>query len=527
MFSLRRKVRKAVKNEESSGGLNRREFSAMLAGSLLAGGSAAQAATGMQSEGSAKPDRTKKPKNILLMMSDQHRPASLSINGNTPARTPNLDALARSGVRFDHAYSTCPVCAPSRASLLTGLWMHNHGVMFNESAWPYEHKTIAHHLGRAGYITSLIGKMHFVDAQTHGFDYHLDFNDWMQYLGPKTNIFADEIGNRPSSGSGLPQIDDLWRESGDPWTGNVVDDGRLGLLAPGGVSKLEEQDHFESFVTRESIRFLKHYAKREEPFFLISSYLKPHDPFFPAQRFYLQFEADQMKMPDTWGKVNMATVPKSIRESIENPWIEPELDKSTENAKKHMALYYASLMQMDDNVGQMLKALKDLGLEDDTIVLYVSDHGEMLGEHGLWQKTVFYEESVGVPFIMRAPGVTTENTRSATPVSLVSVVPTLLDLCGVDIPVGLDGESLTPDLHTPQQTRETVVYSEYGLHSKYAKAMLRAGDFKYMTYAHDAPDQMFNLREDPEEMNNLAIQPAFAAKAAEMKTKLDTWHAPG
>jgi choline-sulfatase len=498
----------------------------MLAGSLLARGSAAPAAEVTQSEPATKPARTEKRKNVLLLMSDQHRPASLSINGNTPARTPNLDALARTGMRFDHAYCASPVCVPSRASLLTALWPHNHGAVFNESAWPYEHKTIAHYLGRAGYITSLIGKMHFVDAQTHGFDYHLDFNDWMMYLGPKARIFADEIGNRPSSGSGLPQIDDLWRESGDPWTGNVVDDGRLGLLAPGGVSKLEERDHFESFVTRESIRFLEKYGKREEPFFLVSSYLKPHDPFFPVQRFYLQFEAAEMNVPDRSRQLDTATLPPSIRESIQNPWIEPELAASTENAKRHMALYYASLMQMDDNVGQMLKALKDLGLEGDTIVIYTSDHGEMLGEHDLWQKTVFYEQSVGVPLIIRVPGVTDENTRSATPVSLVSVVPTLLELCGVAIPAGLDGESLVQDLRAPQQTRDTVIYSEYGLHSKLAKAMVRADDFKYITYAHEAPDQMFNLREDPEEMNNLAMRPEFASKAAQMKAKIRAWHAP-
>src|SRR5437763_15704424 len=191
-----------------------------------------------------------RPKNVLLLMSDQHRPHALGVDGNPVARTPNLDALARSAVRFDSAYCSNPVCVPSRASLLTGLYTHNHGALNNSIPWPFEKKTIAHYLGRAGYMTGLIGKMHFVDAQTHGFDYHLDFNDWFQYLGPKTQLYADEL-SRANSGSGLPQIDDLWRDSGDPWKGHRNLDDREGPVATGGISKLPEQDHFESFVARE------------------------------------------------------------------------------------------------------------------------------------------------------------------------------------------------------------------------------------------------------------------------------------
>ncbi len=492
--------------------LNRRTFAAALAGSLLARPSFAQSGA--------------RPRNVLLLLSDQHRPGALGVNGDAVARTPNLDAFAKTGTRFDHAYSASPVCVPSRASLLTGLWAHNHGAFNNASPWPYVHQTMAHHFARAGYITALIGKMHFNDAQTHGFDYRLDFNDWMQYLGPKTKLFADEIGNRPNSGSGLPQIGELWKESGDPWAGNVDDGDRLGYAAVGGPSKLEERDHFESFVTRESIRFLKQYATRR-PFFLISSYLKPHDPFTPAQRFYNMFRAADMSIPKTWHKVNLATVPAEIRESIQNDWITPELANDPETIKRHIAVYYACLAQMDDNVGQMLRALREMGLEDDTIVVYTSDHGEMLGDHGLWQKMVFYEPSVGVPLMVRVPGMTKPGERSQTLVSLVSLLPTLLELCGIPAPSGIDGESLVGDLREPGRVRDTTVYSEYALGSKRAKAMIRTGDYKYVAYSHDSPDEMFNLRDDPEEMDNLAIQPRFAGRAEELKAKLFAWHKPG
>ncbi len=372
-------------------------------------------------------------------------------------------------------------------------------------------------------MTGMIGKMHLVDAQTHGVDYRLDFNDWMQYLGPKAKLFADELGKR-NSGSGNPQIDDLWRDFGDPWVGTRENDGRKGLVTPGGPSKFEEKDHFESFVTRESIRFLKNHSG-EQPFFLVTSYLKPHDPFTPAERFARMFKAEDMRVPDTWGKVDLSTVPKEIQESITNDRVTPEMKNNPELVKRHIAYYYANLAQMDDNVGAMLKALRDLKLEDDTIVLYTTDHGEMLGEHGLWQKMVFYEPSVGVPLIFRVPGMTALGGRSQTLVSQVGVVPTLLELCGIPVPAGLDGESLVADLREPARTRKTTVFSEYALHSPRAKAMIRDGDFKYCHYRNDMPE-LYNLKADPSEMKNLAGDPKHAAREEELKARLLAWHRP-
>jgi choline-sulfatase len=488
--------------------MNRRAFGRLMAAGVAAAKSSAQSG---------------RPKNILWLMSDQHRPHALGVDGDPVALTPNLDSLATSGMRFNQAYCTNPVCVPSRASLLTGLYSHNHGANNNALPLPVDKKTIAHYLGRAGYTTALIGKMHFVDAQTHGFDFHLDFNDWFQYLGPKTKLFADELGKR-NGGSGNPQIDNLWRDHGDPWTGVREDDGRQGLVPVGRVSKLEEQDHFESFVTRESIRFLRDYGRRQ-PFLLITSYLKPHDPFMPAQRFFNMFRAVDMKVPDTWGKVDLRTVPKEIRESITNDWITPELLNNPENVRRRIALYYANLAQMDDNIGAMLKALRDLGLGDNTIVMYTTDHGEMLGDHGLWQKMVFYEPAVGVPLIFRVPGLTRPGSRSKTMVSLVSVLQTLLELTDVPEPAGLDGESFVHDLREPGHTRDTIVYSEYALGSPRAKGMIRQGDFKYSYYKDDLPE-LYNLREDPKEMRNLAQIPAFSRNVKVLQTKLFEWHKP-
>ncbi|MBI3696076.1 MAG: sulfatase-like hydrolase/transferase, partial [Acidobacteria bacterium] len=450
-----------------------------------------------------------RPKNVLLLMSDQHRPHALGVDGDPAARTPHLDALARSGVRFASAYCSNPVCVPSRASLLTGLYTHNHRPYNNGTPWPFETKTIAHAFSRAGYMTGLIGKMHFVDAQTHGFDYRLDFNDWYQYLGPKTKLYAEELGRR-NSGSGMPQIDDLWRDFDDPWVGTRELDDRRGPVDVGRASKIPERDHFESFVARESIRFLRHHGKRQ-PFFLIGSFLKPHDPFMPAERFARRFRAQDMKLPDTWGQVDLSKVPREIRDSIENNRPTPELS-DPDRAKRRIALYYANLAQMDDCAGQVLRALDELDLARDTIVLYTADHGEMLGEHGLWQKFVFYEPSVGVPLLVRAPGTTPAGVRCATPVSQVQVFPTLTELCGLSTPPGLDGSSFAANLREPSKTLDSTVFAEFNLNTPRAKYMIRRGDFKYSYYVNDTPE-LYNLREDPKEMKNLAGLAEYRAKA--------------
>jgi choline-sulfatase len=337
-------------------------------------------------------------------MSDQHRRDFLGVEGNAVARTPNLDALARSGMRFGAAYCSNPVCTPSRASLLTGLYTHHHQTWSNTTPWPFEHRTAAHYFGRAGYMTALIGKMHFVDAQTHGFDYRLDFNDSFQSLGPKTKLYADEL-SRANSGSGMLQIDDLWRDAGDPWKGARTLDGREGPVAVGGASKSPEADHFESFVARETVRFLRDHGKRQ-PFFAIASCLKPHDPFMPAERFAAMYHAEDMKLPPTWGKVDLAKAPREVRNSIERHGATPEM-RDPAQARQRIAMYYANLAQMDDTMGKVLAALRELDLEKDTVVVYTSDHGEMLGDHSLWAKFEFYEPSCGVPLIVRAPGVTT------------------------------------------------------------------------------------------------------------------------
>lgn len=462
----------------------------------------------------------KKP-NVLILMSDQHKRTCMGAYGDKVAKTPNLDRLAASSVRFTNAYCTNPVCTPSRASIMTGLYSHNTEALDNSSPYSPEHKTIAHHFDAAGYMTGLIGKMHWVDGQSHGFEYRLEFNDWFQYLGPKTQLYADEL-SRANSGSGLPEVEDLWAGVGDPWTGHTNLDDRKGAVAVGRVSLLEERDHFDEFVARESVKFIKRFGSSDRPFLLVSSFLKPHDPFMPAERFAKMFRAEDMVLPDSWGKADKSKLPKEVVGMIELNRPTPELSDPVE-AKKRLALYYANLAQMDDCLGQVVQAVKDWGMENDTIICYFSDHGDMLGELGLWQKFEFYEGSCGIPLLIHVPGA--GSGVCDTPVSLVSMCSTVADLSGVPLLAANDGASLRPWLRNPHSTESYgPVYAEYGLKSNQPKSMLRDGDWKFSYWLHDVPE-LYNLKIDPQELHNLASEPEHHARVEEMGRRLLAWHA--
>jgi choline-sulfatase len=442
--------------------------------------------------------------------------------GDPVARTPNLDALTSQSVRFTNGYCNNPVCAPSRASLMTGLYSHHLGSKNNSTPYLPTYPTMAHHFNRAGFMTALIGKMHFVDAQTHGFEYRIAFNDWLQYLGPKTKLYADEL-SRPNSGAGLPEIDSVWSEEGDPWKGHRTLDGREGSVAVGRASVLDEKDHFESFVARESVRFLRTFGNAGRPFFLVSSFLKPHDPFMPAQRFAEMFDASQMHLPASYGKADKSRLPATVVRSIERDAPTPEL-RDPAQARKRIACYYGNLAQMDDCVGQVLNALRELNLENDTIVCYTADHGEMLGDLGLWNKFQFYEGSCGVPLIFRVPG--RASAICDQPVSLVSLSATLTHLAGVEQIAPNDGVSLVPLIEEPSRRLGSgPIFAEYDLLGREPKAMIRVGPWKYTYWLHETAE-LYNLDSDPEELHNLAAEPEHAAKSGELRAQLLAWHQP-
>ncbi len=463
---------------------------------------------------------TKKRPNVLLIMADQHKRSCMGVCGDAVAKTPNLDQLAQQSVRFTNAYCNNPVCAPSRASMMTGLYSHNLNDYMERPYGP-RFATMPTRFGDAGYFTALIGKMHAVDAQLHGFQYQLEFNDWFQAIGPAAKLYADELG-APNSGAGQPQIRGLWRR-GDPWKGHRTPDHRLGSVAVGRPSIMPEEEHFEEFVSSETVRFLETYAEQDKPFFLISSFLKPHDPFMPAQPFAGMFTPEEMSLSPTWGKAHLDAMPRRVRDYIVRCPHTPELLQAPE-AKKRIAYYYGNLAQTDHCAGEVLGALSRLGLEENTIVIYTSDHGEMLSDLGLWNKFQFYEGSCGVPLMFKLPGASPAVCNA--PVSLVSLSSTLTDLCGIPDQGSHDGKSFADLVRDPASTRNPgPVFAEFSLGNSAAKYMIRDGDWKYTYWVDDMPE-LYDLSSDPQELNNLALLPSYAAKVKDLKQKLFEWHTP-
>lgn len=505
--------------------MNRRRFLSGTANTALGiglGGLAPVDAALGQPARPAGPQSAKPRLNVLLIMSDQHRRSCMGAAGDSVARTPNLDRLAGESVRFTNAYCTNPVCAPSRASMMTGLYSHHLHTSGNGQPYSPRFKTVAEHFGRADYFSALIGKMHFVDAQVHGFQYQLEFNEWFQTLGPKTKLYADET-YYPNSGAGLPQVESLWHTQGDPWKDQREFDNRKGPVAVGRASKMVEEDHFESFVARESVKFLETYGKSDGPFFLVTSFLKPHDPFMPAKRFADMFPAQDMRLSPTWGKADLARLPEQVGHDIQTSHFTPELLHADE-ARQRVASYYGNLAQTDDCVGQVLRALTRLGLDSNTLVIYTSDHGEMLGDLGLWNKFQFYEGSCGVPLLMRLPngkpGVC-EN-----PVSLISLAATLGELCSVPLSGPSDGRSFAGLLSDPASSRDHgPVFAEFDLGKPGEKYMVRDGDLKYSFWVHDRAE-LYDLKKDPEEMHNLAAVPEYQGHVDDLRRKLFSWYRP-
>lgn len=499
--------------------MNRRNF-------LVNAAAATLAATGAPAEAQTsevnRPDaRTGRRPNVLLLMSDQHKRSCMGVCGDPVAVTPNLDRLAGESVRFTNGYCNNPTCVPSRASMMTGLFNHH---LRNNGEGPYApgFVTMPDRFSRAGYFTGLIGKMHAMDAQLHGFDYQLEFSEWFQCLGPATKLYADEMGG-PGSGAGFPQIQGLWKRAGDPWKGHIEPDGRLGPVAVGRPSVMEEKDHFESFVARETVHFLETYAQTDQPFFLISSLLKPHNPFMPARRFAEMFQPEEMKLSPTWGKADLNNIPRRVRQFIERDHFTPELIEPSE-AKKRTAYYYGNLAQTDDCAGQILGALTRLGLDRNTIVVYTSDHGEMLGDLGLWAKFQFYEGSCGVPLMFRMPGAAPAVCDA--PVSLVSLSATLTDLCDVPALSPTDGKSFAELVRRPtSHSRYGPVFAEYDLGKNSAKYMILDDHWKYTYWIDDLPE-LYDLSSDPQELRNLSRSPEHAGKVKELHEKLFAWHTP-
>jgi choline-sulfatase len=475
---------------------------------------------------------TEKIPNVLLIMTDQHRADMMTCAGRQEVTTPNIDRIAARGVRFTNAYCPYPVCLASRSSLLTGLYPHNTGAINNKDLLDWRYRTVANHFADSGYLTGLIGKMHFNDAHKHGFEYYLSINDWLMYLGPKAQLYANEIANHPLSthffntllddGAGFPDVSDLW-DGPSPWVGQVKRHDFNSM-----ASQLEAKDHLDAFIARETVKFMTRY--RDQPFFMVASFMKPHSPFYPPKPYADLYPVERMELPQIGdiGQYSESTQ-KKIRRFEQ---LDPKLRKA------HQAGYRGSLAFVDQCVGEVYDALEELALLENTIVVYTSDHGEMDGDHGMYQKFSMFEPSVKVPLIVSYPKVLPENKVTEALTEYIGLYPTLAELTRTEIKQGTwkagssqatgmtDVGSFADILRNPDSPGPDAVFCEHNLRSANPNYMIRTQRYKYVYNQGDSVHELYDLQSDPGELTNLIGITEMKPVIEQLQSQLFAWYHP-
>ncbi len=429
--------------------------------------------------------------NILFIQVDQLTASFLPVYGNGVAKTPHLDAFASNAVVFDAAYTNFALCAPSRFSMLSGRLASEIGAYDNGAEFPSAIPTYAHYLKAAGYQTTLVGKMHFVGAdQLHGFDERLTLD-----IYPASFQWTGD-----------------WNEP----TQEHSNDARSFTLA-GPCTRNVQMDYDEEVLHR-ARRKLHDLARGVDiddgqPWHMTVSFTHPHDPYQCSHEHWDRYDVDEIDMP-TVGPIADPD-PYSIR--LRRQYGLENLELTDDQIRNARHGYYGSVSYVDDLVGAMLATLRATGLDANTVVVFSTDHGDMLGERGLWYKRSFHEASSRIPLMISWPGEIAPR-RVASNVSLVDLVPTFLDLAGggvemVDAPAG---HSLVPLMADADASASDLVFGENLSEGATAPILMaKRGSMKYVFSGCD-PAQLFDLEADPHELDNLSGAAAYATTEAEL-----------
>ena len=432
--------------------------------------------------------------NILILMVDQLN-GTLFPDGPAPwLHAPNLKALAERSTRFRNCYTASPLCAPGRASFMSGLLPSRTRVYDNAAEFASDIPTYAHHLRRAGWRTCLSGKMHFVGPdQLHGFEELLT-----------TDIYPADFGWTPDYRRPGERID--W------WYHN------MGSVTGSGVAEITNQMEYDDEVAHFARMWLYDAARGHDarPWCLTVSFTHPHDPYVARSAFWDLYDGCEHLDPAIGPLPFEAHDPHSQRILQANDY--GNYDVAPEDVRRSRRAYFANISYLDAKVGELLRVLEDTRQE--AVVVFVSDHGDMLGERGLWYKMSFLEGSSRVPLMIAAPGMPPG--RVGAPVSTIDLTATLAQIAGVDlseIEPWTTGESLVPLGRGAE--RESPVAMEYAAEGSYAPLVaLRQGRWKYTRCALD-PEQLFDLEADPHELTNLASDPRHTAALKRFRAEAD------
>ena len=410
--------------------------------------------------------------NVILLMTDEHNPRITGCYGDTLVKTPTLDGLAARGVRFTSAYCQNPICVPSRVSLVSGRMPCHLQTFGNTANQNYENiTTLADVFNKAGYQTAWFGKTHWGDPR-------------FQKSGEGARNKRAAKAEKDESFGRLPQ--------------------------EAQVSKWPVEKNPEHLTANEALAFLE--QNKAGKFFMGVSFTKPHFPFTIQQPYYDLYR----------GKVSPPRAPVQLIEEL--PAISKQEraklklgEATSEEVLRAKAIYYGMVTYVDEELGRILKKLDELGLREKTIILYTADHGEMLGDRGLWYKNSFYDGSASIPFIWSFPPALPQGKVIGAPAMNMDIFPTLCDLCSLPKPDGLEGRSLVPLMKGTEDGGDRVALSE-NYRGGFAGRMIRTARWKYFFYTN-GEEYLYDMQADPNEENNLIKNPACRKTADELKQR--------
>ncbi len=410
--------------------------------------------------------------NVLFLMSDEHTPRVLGCYGDKLVKTPTFDSLAAAGVRFTAAYCQNPICTPSRVSLVTGKMPCHVNTFGNIANQKYQNvTTLADVFLNAGYEAAWFGKTHWGDPRF------------------------------PEEGAG----------SKNKWAANEEKEESLGRLPQQSqISKWPIEKNAEHLTANEAIAFLDKNKGRK--FFLGVSFVKPHFPFTIQEQYYNMYKG-KVSLPRASEKLIKELPAVSKQERAKYGYSEA----TTDDVLRTKAIYYGMVTYVDEEFGRVLKKLDELGLRDKTIILYTADHGEMLGDRGIWYKNSFYDGSASIPFIWSFPKELSQGKVIGAPVMNMDIFPTLCDLCGLAKPQGLEGHSLVPLMQGTEEGQTRYALSE-NYRDGFAGRMIRTPQWKYFFYTNHE-EFLYDMENDPGEEHNLARDPERKALVEELKQK--------
>jgi choline-sulfatase len=449
------------------------------------------------------------PPNLLFLFADEHRADALGAYGNNRIQTPNLDGLARRATVFERAYATQPVCTPSRASLLAGLWPHTSGCTQNNLPLPAATPTLAEMLPAGRYATGYFGKWHLGDEvfAQHGFQEWRSIEDIYQpYYGP---------GRDPKALSSYYHflVDHGQKPKGDK------------PFSRGEAARLPEALGKPAYLAGEASDFIRRH--RAGPWCLYVCFLEPHMPYTGPRDG--QYDPAQVTLPANFNNPPAEDQPQKTRQlarSLAERGFESFKLQTDDQWRRLIANYWGSCSLVDTHAGTILRTLEDCGLADRTIVVYTSDHGDMMGSHRMLAKSVMFEEAERVPLIVRLPG-QREGRRIRGPTSTIDLVPTLLDLVGAPVPERLQGTSLRPQLEGKSDATGRDVFVEWNGGGKKAAAdavrsIVTTDGWKFNCNV-GGDHELYNLNEDPIEVYNLAFRSEMQPKTGELLVRIRAW----